>query len=194
MPRSHLIIATFILCVVSIFVTATPSFAADRVALVIGNGLYQKVPALPNPTRDSTDIGQAFERLNFKVTQISNASAAEMRKAIVDFGRSAEGSEIAIVYYAGHGMEAGGENWLIPIDAELRSDTDVESEAVSLRSVNLQVSKARLLGLVILDACRNNPFAAKMQRSLRTRAVPRGLAPMEPTAAREPESSPIQIK
>jgi uncharacterized caspase-like protein len=67
--------------VVSIFVTATPSFAADRVALVIGNGLYQKVPALPNLTSDATDIGHALERLNFKVTQISNASAAEMRKA-----------------------------------------------------------------------------------------------------------------
>jgi uncharacterized caspase-like protein len=73
-------------------------------------------------------------------------------------------------------MEVGGENWLIPTDAELRSDTDVESEAVSLRSINLQVSKARQLGLVILDACRNNPFAAKMQRSLHTRAVARGLA------------------
>jgi uncharacterized caspase-like protein len=72
-------------------------------------------------------------------------------------------------------------NWLIPVDAELRTDTDVESEAVSLRSVSLQVSKARQLGLVILDACRNNPFAAKMQRSLRTRAVTRVLAPTEPT-------------
>jgi hypothetical protein len=88
---------------------------------------------------------------------------------------------MAVVFYAGHGMEAGGENWLIPTDAELRSDTDVESEAVSLRSVNLQVSKARQLGLIILDACRNNPFEAKMKRSLSTRAVTRGLAPTEPT-------------
>jgi uncharacterized caspase-like protein len=95
----------------------------------------------PNPTRDATDIGHALERLNFKVTQLSNASAVEMRKAIVEFGRSAEGSEIAAVYYAGHGMEAGGENWLIPIDAELRSDTDVESEAVSLKSVTLLTVK-----------------------------------------------------
>jgi uncharacterized caspase-like protein len=79
-------------------------------------------------------------------------------------------------------MEVGGENWLIPTDAELRSDTDVESEAVSLRSVNLQVAKARQLGLVILDACRNNPFASKMKRSLGTRAVERGLlAPSRPT-------------
>ena len=162
-------------------VGTTPVLAAERVALVIGNGIYQKVPTLPNPPRDATDIGRAFERLNFKVTQLTNASAAEMRKAIVDFGRSTEGSEMAVVFYAGHGMEAGGENWLIPTDAELRSDTDVESEAVSLRSINLQVSKARQLGLVILDACRNNPFAAKMQRSLRTRAVTRGLAPTEPT-------------
>ncbi|SDN62838.1 caspase family protein [Afipia sp. GAS231] len=158
-----------------------PASAADRVALVIGNGAYQKVPTLPNPPRDAADIGSALERLNFKVTRLNNAGAAEMRKAIVDFGRATEGAEMAIVFYAGHGMEAGGENWLIPTDAELRSDTDVESEAVSLRSINLQVSKARQLGLVILDACRNNPFAAKMQRSLRTRAVARGLAPTEPT-------------
>jgi uncharacterized caspase-like protein len=157
------------------------SLAADRVALVIGNGVYQKVPALPNPTRDAADIGRALERLNFKVTQLSNANATEMRKAIVDFGRATEGSEIAVVFYAGHGMEMGGENWLIPIDAELRSDTDVESEAVSLRSLSLQVSKARQLGLVILDACRNNPFAAMMKGALRTRAVTRGLAPTEPT-------------
>ena len=162
-------------------VGAAPVFATERVALVIGNGIYQKVPTLPNPPSDATDIGRALERLNFKVTQLTNASAAEMRKAIVDFGRSTEGSEMAVVFYAGHGMEAGGENWLIPTDAELRSDTDVESEAISLRSINLQVSKARQLGLVILDACRNNPFAAKMQRSLRTRAVTRGLALTEPT-------------
>lgn len=159
----------------------TPALATGRVALVIGNGAYQKVPTLPNPPRDAADIGAALERLNFKVTRISNVGAAEMRKAIVDFGRATEGAEMAVVFYAGHGMEAGGENWLIPTDAELRSDTDVENEAVSLRSISLQVSKARQLGLVILDACRNNPFGAKMQRSLKTRAVTRGLAPTEPT-------------
>lgn len=152
-----------------------------RVALVIGNGAYEKVPELPNPTRDAADIGRALERLGFKVTQIKNATAQEMRKAVVDFGRSAEGADLAVAFYAGHGMEVGGENWLIPIGAELLSDTDIESEAISLRSVSLQVSKARKLGLVILDACRNNPFAAKMKRSISTRAVARGLAPTEPS-------------
>lgn len=152
-----------------------------RVALVVGNGAYEKVPELPNPTRDAADIGRALERLDFKVTQIKNANAQDMRKAIVEFGRSAEGADLAVVFYAGHGMEVAGENWLIPVSAELRSDSDIESEAISLRSVSLQVSKARKLGLVILDACRNNPFAAKMKRSIGTRAVARGLAPTEPS-------------
>jgi uncharacterized caspase-like protein len=166
MPRLSFLAAATFLVATAIFAAASPAFAADRVALVIGNGLYQKVPALPNPTRDADDISRALERLNFRVTRLSNADAADMRKAVIDFGRAAEGSEMAVVYYAGHGMEAGGENWLIPVDAELRADTDVEIEAVSLRSMTLQVSKAQQLGLVILDACRNNPFAAKMQRSL----------------------------
>ncbi|MGT2439817.1 caspase family protein [Bradyrhizobium betae] len=161
---------------------APPALAQQvRVALVMGNGAYEKVPELPNPARDAADIGRALERLNFKVTHIKNATAQEMRKAVVEFGRSAEGADLAVVFYAGHGMEVGGENWLIPIGAELRSDSDIESEAISLRSVSLQVSKARKLGLVILDACRNNPFAAKMKRSISTRAVARGLAPTEPS-------------
>ena len=172
----------FLATILSLTLSASAnSSAADRVALVIGNGAYEKVPALPNPSRDSGDIGRALERLNFKVTQITNANASEMRKAIVEFGRASEGSQMAVVFYAGHGMEMGGENWLIPVDAELRSDADIESEAISLRSLNFQVSKARQLGLIILDACRNNPFAAKMKGGSRTRAVARGLAPTEPT-------------
>ena len=171
----------FAFLLASIGLLVQPAFADKRVALVIGNGAYEKVPELPNPPRDAADIGRALERLSFKVTQVRNATAADMRKAVVDFGRAAEGSDMAVVFYAGHGMEVGGENWLIPISAELRSDADIESEAVSLRSISLQVSKARQLGLVILDACRNNPFAAKMKRSIATRAVTRGLAPSEPS-------------
>jgi uncharacterized caspase-like protein len=170
------ILGASVFFVVSIWLVE-PAFAQNRVALVIGNGAYEKVPELPNPPRDAADVGRALERLNFRVTQVKNATAQEMRKAVVEFGRSAEGSDMAVVFYAGHGMEVGGENWLIPVSAELRSDADIESEAVSLRSISAQVSKARQLGLVILDACRNNPFAAKMKRSIGTRAVARGLAP-----------------
>jgi uncharacterized caspase-like protein len=91
-----------------------PSFAVDRVALVIGNGAYEKVPPLPNPPRDSADIARSLERLGFQVRLLNNASAFDMRKALVEFGRKSDGSNIALLFFAGHGMEVGGENWLIP--------------------------------------------------------------------------------
>jgi uncharacterized caspase-like protein len=175
----HLIaIASSVLLAALSFV---PAQAEKRVALVIGNGAYKSVPALPNPTNDAEDVASAFTRLDFSVTQISDANFDRMRRALIAFGREARESDIAVVFFAGHGMEIGGENWLIPIDAELRSDTDAENEAIALRSAMLQVAGANRLGLVILDACRNNPFAAKMQRSIRNRAVDRGLVRTEPT-------------
>lgn len=144
-----------VFAVVGILLANSSTNAANRVALVIGNGAYEKVPLLPNPTRDAAAIGDSLSRLGFTVIRLDNGTASAMRKGIVEFGRAAEGSETAIVFYAGHGMEVGGENWLIPVDAELRSDTDAENEAVSLKGITLQVGKAKQLGLVILDACRN---------------------------------------
>jgi Caspase domain len=159
----------------------TSALANERVALVIGNGSYQNVAPLLNPANDASDIAASLQRLGFSVTTLINARFDDMRLGLLDFGRKARGVEMAVVFYAGHGMEIGGENWLIPIDAELRTDTDAENEAISLRSVVLQVATATNLGLVILDACRNNPFAANMQRSIRTRAVERGLVQVGPT-------------
>ena len=152
-----------------------------RVALVIGNGIYRNVPTLPNPANDAADIAAALNRLGFAVTLVTNASFDQMRRGLIAFGRDAAGADMAAVFFAGHGMEISGENWLIPVDAQLRKDTDAENEAVSLRSVMLQVSSTTSLGLVILDACRNNPFAAKMQRSLALRAATAGgLGRIEP--------------
>jgi uncharacterized caspase-like protein len=158
-----------------------PAHGSDKVALVIGNAVYRNVPALFNPGNDATDIARSFERLGFAVTRVKDATYEEMRRALLTFGRTARGAEMAVVFYAGHGIEVGGENWLIPIDAELRGDTDIDHEAVSLKGVMVTVESAGKLGLVILDACRNNPFAAKMTRSVRTRAVARGLAQVEPS-------------
>lgn len=158
----------------------SPAQAAERVALVIGNGAYQKVPALPNPPRDADDMAASLGRLGFSVSRVTNANGGDMRKALIAFGRAAAASEMAVVFYAGHGIEVGGENWLIPVDAELQSETDTESEAISLKAVTQQVAKSRQLGLVILDACRSNPFDAKMQRLSLKRDVPRGFARVEP--------------
>lgn len=179
--RGAIAFKTLICALAMLLSAAIEVLAADRVALVIGNGAYRNQPALPNPPRDAADIADSLKRLGFSVVTLIDADASAVRKALVEFGRATIGSDMAIVFYAGHGIEVGGENWLIPVDAELRNDTDAEYEAVSLKAVTLQVAKARQLGLVILDACRNNPFAAKMQRSLRTRGVARGLAPSEPT-------------
>jgi caspase domain-containing protein len=168
-------------------IAALPAFAAPaqadgkRVALVIGNSAYRNVAALPNPANDAGDIAAALTRLGFAVNLITNASFDGMRRALIALGREASGADMAAVYFAGHGMEIGGENWLIPVDAELKKDTDAANEAVSLQTVMLQVSNTASLGLVILDACRNNPFTAKMHRSLALRAASNsGLGRIEP--------------
>jgi len=170
------------------FVAALAGFAiapavADgkRVALVIGNGTYLNVPTLPNPANDAADIAASLNRLGFAVTLVTNASFDQMRRSLIALGRDAAGADLAVVFFAGHGMEISGENWLIPVDAELKKDTDAANEAVSLRSVILQVSNTTSLGLIILDACRNNPFVSKMSRSLALRAATGGgLGRIEP--------------
>ncbi len=160
--------------------TGSAAMAETRVALVIGNGAYRHVPALPNTRNDANDVAASFERLGFAVRRIDDAGFEPMRRGLLEFGKAARGADMAIVFFAGHGMEMGGDNWLVPVDAELKSDLDTEQEAISLRNVVVTVSAASKLGLVVLDACRNNPFMAKMQRSAASRAVGRGLARVEP--------------
>jgi YceG-like family/Caspase domain len=161
---------------------ATPSAgnAQSRVALVIGNSNYQNVTALPNPVNDASDISLSLKRLGFDVKTLTNAKFDDMRRALIEFGQKARGAEFAVVFFAGHGMEIGGENWLIPVDAQLTTDLDVANETIGLQSVTRAVSNTTKLGLVVLDACRSNPFLPKMQRTNLTRAVDRGLARIEP--------------
>jgi hypothetical protein len=160
-----------------------PAQAQPRVALVIGNSAYQHAPALPNPGNDAADVAAALERLGFSVRRVHDGSFDDMRRALRDFAALAQRSEMALVYFAGHGMEIGGENWLVPVDAELKMDIAADQEAISLRGIFPIVSGASKLGLIILDACRNNPFSARMRRSMPTRAVERGLARVEPTGS-----------
>lgn len=157
-----------------------PARGETRVALVIGNSAYRHVPELPNTSNDAADMVAGLGRLGFTVHHVVNGGYEDMRQALLKFGRDARNAQMAIVFFAGHGIEVGGENWLIPIDATLRSDLGTDQEAISLKAVMLTVSTASRLGLVVLDACRNNPFAATMQRSVRTRAVEHGFARVEP--------------
>ena len=161
--------------------TSAGHSAQNRIALVVGNSSYANVPALPNPANDAGDLSQSLQHLGFNVTTVIDAKFDDFRRALIEFGRAARGADMAVVFFAGHGVEIAGENWLLPVDVELKNDIDADTEAVSLRSAMLAVSNAKLLGLVILDACRNNPFADKT-RGIRPSPVPdAGLAPIEPS-------------
>ena len=162
--------------VAAVLLSALPvaAGAAGRVALVIGNSAYKHVPALPNPPKDAADVGAAFERLGYAVTRLEDAGYDELRRGLLAFEEEAARSEIAVVFYAGHGIEMGGENYLVPVDARLERDRAVKHEAMGLHQVIASVEGASTLGMVILDACRDNPFAVRssgMKRSVR-----RGLA------------------
>ena len=158
-----------------------PAPAAQRVALVIGNASYAHAPGLANPLNDAADIGGALGRLGFAVTRLENADRASLWRGLQEFALAASASEIAVVFYAGHGIEVDQRNFLVPVDARLASDQDVEFEAVPLELVSRAVERASGLRLVILDACRENPFAVQMQRAGATRSIGRGLARVEPS-------------
>ena len=165
----------------SLVVSASQSaFAQKRIALVVGNGAYANVTQLHNPPNDAADVAESLQRLGFSVTSLTDATLDSLRHALIDFGRAARNADMAVLFFAGHGMELMGENWLLPVDTELKNDVDVATEAISLRSAMLAVSNARRLGLVILDACRNNPFLANMKRPGPSPALEPGLAPVEP--------------
>src|ERR1700748_2963665 len=158
-----------------------PAWAAKRVALVIGNSAYQNVALLPNPTNDGAVMGATWRGGGLlSVHPRHDLPANEMRRALRDFADRARDADIAVIYYAGHGMEVDGNNYLIPVDAKLERDTDVYDEALSLDRVLVSIEPAKQLRLVILDACRDNPFAKSMKRTLASRAIGRGLAQVEP--------------
>lgn len=163
---------------------AHSAFAADkRVALVIGNSDYRNVSQLPNPSRDADAIGALLKKAGFDVVDArTNLNGSDMRRLIRDFSDKVASADIAVVFYAGHGIEVDGNNYLLPVDTRLERDIDVEDEAVSLDRVVRIIEPAKKLRLVILDACRDNPFAKTMKRSLSTRSVERGLGKVEPTS------------
>src|SRR5258705_3483669 len=157
-----------------------PALAEKRVALVIGNSAYQKVAKLPNPANDATAVAAMLKAAGFdSVESRLNVPANELRKTLREFGGKSRDADIAVVYYAGHGIELDGTNYLIPVDASLETDDDVLDETIPLDRVLFAVEPAKQLRLVILDACRDNPFAKTMKRTIASRATGRGLAKIE---------------
>jgi len=173
-----------LLLAASLFTVSEPAFAARRVALVIGNSSYQNAPLLPNPANDAASVAATLKGAGFDVVDSRlNLSGNQMRRALKDFADQTRDADIALIYYAGHGIEIDGTNYLIPTDARLERDTDIYDETMSLDRVLLAIEPARQLRVVIVDACRNNPFADTMKRTVTSRAISRGLARVEPAVS-----------
>jgi hypothetical protein len=181
-PRNILVYGFFL---VAGMLFATAASADRRVALVIGNSAYRNAATLSNTINDSTAIARLFRSVGFEVVISRNdLGVVDFKRAVREFLLTAETADIAVVYYAGHGIEIGGNNYLVPVDARLGRDYDVDDEAVSLERIIWALQPVKRLRLILLDACRDNPFPAKIRSAGLTRAtVAGGLAKIEDVSA-----------
>ena len=158
-----------------------PALADRRVALVIGNSSYENVPKLPNPSADANAIAEMFKSAGFEVVDLKiDVGHLDYKRAIRRFEDTAVDADIAVVFFAGHGIEIRGTNYMIPIDAKLADERDAPDEAIPLDRIIEAMSGAKRLRLVIIDACRDNPFSVTMKRHDAQRSTSRGLMRVEP--------------
>ncbi len=151
-----------------------------RVALVIGNGAYKHADALPNPPNDAADMAKALQASGFTVIRRENVTLREMHLALREFGDSPGRQATGLFYFAGHGLQVRGRNYLLPVDADVAREDEVAFQALDVAAVMEKLDSARNpVNIVILDACRNNPFGARLQ------STTRGLAPIDPAGARD---------
>jgi uncharacterized caspase-like protein len=159
---------------------ATSAAADRRVALVIGNSAYKNASSLSNTIHDSTAIAALFKSIGFEtVISRTDLGVVDFKRALRQFLLTAENADIAVVYYAGHGVEIGGTNYLVPVDAKLSRDYDVEDEAVALDRIIGALESVRRLRLILLDACRDNPFPARVRSAGARSTMKGGLAKIE---------------
>ncbi|HZR86051.1 MAG TPA: caspase family protein [Bradyrhizobium sp.] len=172
---------SLILSLILTLFSADAALADKRVAFVVGNGAYKNVAQLPNPPIDAKAMAATLRNVGFEVIEGTNLTRDTMTAKLLDFGRKAQGADVAVFYYAGHGIAISGTNYLLPVDADIKSEMDVKLGA----AINVDVTLDQTMGdakvkLVFLDACRDNPFAAKIKaNATRSVAVGQGLAEMK---------------
>ena len=162
----------------AIALPVVPALAEKRVALVIGNSAYKHAPALANPRNDAEGMAAALKRLKFDVVLGVDLDETGMRRQLQDFANRLEKAEVALVFYAGHGLQVGGRNYLVPVDAKLEKENDLVFQAVALDQIQRLLEQGQRTSIIILDACRDNPLARNLARSMGTRstAIGRGMA------------------
>jgi hypothetical protein len=173
---------TLIFSLICMMFAASAANAEKRVAFVVGNGTYKNVAALPNPPIDAKAMAAALRNVGFDVVEGSNLTRDKMTEKLLDFGKKAQGADVAVFFYAGHGIAIGGTNYLLPVDADVKSEMDVKlGAAINIDLTLDQTMSDAKVKLVFLDACRDNPFAAKIKSNSATRSVSvqTGLAEMK---------------
>ena len=174
-------IAIFLSLVCMVF-AADAARAEKRVAFVVGNGAYKNVAQLPNPPIDAKAMAAVLRNVGFDVVEGSNLTRDAMTEKLLDFGKRAQGADVAVFFYAGHGIAISGTNYLLPVDADIKSEMDVKlGAAINIDLTLDQTMSDAKVKLVFLDACRDNPFAAKIKSNSATRSVSvgSGLAEMK---------------
>ncbi|MBL4756030.1 MAG: caspase family protein, partial [Flavobacteriales bacterium] len=144
----------------------TLAWASERVALVIGISDYKTIPKLDNTVNDARGIADALSSIGFQVTTVLEGSSKQLRDAVDEFSFRSEAADLALIYYAGHGVEVQGENFLIPVDADVKSNKDIQRQGLSLKELLASVEHARKMRIVILDSCRDNPFGDGLDQAV----------------------------
>jgi hypothetical protein len=173
---------TVILSLICMLFTAQAAKADRRVAFVVGNGAYKNVAQLPNPPVDAKAMAAVLRNVGFEVVEGTNLTRDKMTEKLLDFGKKAQGADVAVFFYAGHGIAISGTNYLLPVDADIKSEMDVKlGAAINIDLTLDQTMSDAKVKLVFLDACRDNPFAAKIKSNASTRSVSvgSGLAEMK---------------
>src|SRR3982074_1390359 len=173
---------TLIVCLICMIFTAHAAKADRRVAFVVGNGAYRNVTPLPNPPVDAKAMAAVLRNVGFEVVEGTNLTPDKKTEKLLDFGEKARGADVALFFYAGHGIAINGTNYLLPVDADIKSEMDVKLGAAINVDLTLEQTMADAkVKLVFLDACRDNPFAAKIRSAKATRSVSvaSGLAEMK---------------
>ncbi|SIO53439.1 Putative peptidoglycan binding domain-containing protein [Bradyrhizobium erythrophlei] len=173
---------TLIASLICITFTASAANAEKRVAFVVGNGAYKNVAQLPNPPVDAKAMAGVLRNVGFEVVEGTNLTRDRMTEKLLDFGKKAQGADVAVFFYAGHGIAISGTNYLLPVDADIKSEMDVKlGAAINIDLTLDQTMSDAKVKLVFLDACRDNPFAAKIKSNSATRSVSvqTGLAEMK---------------
>ena len=167
-----------LLAVAALFLVTLDAAAAKRLALVLGNSHYQNAPVLENPANDAQDLARTLRTLGFEVIEQHDATRDAMAKAVRDFADQMPGTDMVLFFYAGHGLQMNGENYLLPVDVQISTPADVRFNTINLSDIRGEMEDSGHTSIIILDACRDNPFTDKLAQAGRSLGG-RGLRPME---------------